>query len=301
MPSFRLRVRTTEIDLPVGELTVGRGTDCFLRIDDDLVSRRHARLLVAEHHVLFEDLGSRNGSKVNGVRATLPVELRVGDTFEIGSQVFQLITGAGAVPRDATMTMMPHRACRGCDLLIDLRFDICPHCGASQAEGEAAPARQRRDPTAPQVTDRDREDSTEGLRAFVASMALVTGVADKLLALGRIDEAEKMLGPRLREALSRRQAGEAFEPRVSDEALVRAARLATATGRDEWYQFIFEFARLTARRFEDRVIDDLHARMLVHKPAAGEALRGYLAAQRADDPDSAQYRLRLEALLRFCR
>jgi pSer/pThr/pTyr-binding forkhead associated (FHA) protein len=302
MPSFRLRVRTTEIDLPVGELTVGRATDCFLRIDDDLVSRRHARLLVSDRLVVFEDLGSRNGSKVNGARCNGSVELRIGDTFEIGSQVFQLITG-GAVQRDgrdATMTMMPHRACRSCALLIDARLQVCPHCNAVQVPPEPETAPPLQPPTPESATGRSQE-MEEMSRAFAASFGLVTGLADKLLALGRTDEAEKMLAPRLREALARRIAGENFDARFSDEALARTVRLATATGRDEWYQWTFLFARHSGRRLDDKTLDDLHARMLVHKPAAGEVLIEYLESQRAEGPDTAQYRRRLEALLRFCR
>src|SRR6185369_12734032 len=110
---FRLKLRATELDLPYGELTIGRGTDCFLRIDDDLVSRRHARLIVTPKNVTLEDLGSRNGSKVNGVPITGSVALKVGDEVEIGSQTFSLLE-SGSSPRAPTATIPPVRPCRVC-------------------------------------------------------------------------------------------------------------------------------------------------------------------------------------------
>src|SRR5690242_15934569 len=108
MTSFRLKMRSAEIDLPFGELLIGRGTDCYIRIDDDLVSRRHAKLVVNAVGVIFEDLGSRNGSSVNGGAVTGRKPLSVGDTIEIGSQTFQLLKGQQA--HRPTMTMLPHRA-----------------------------------------------------------------------------------------------------------------------------------------------------------------------------------------------
>mgnify|MGYP000971255928 CR=1 FL=1 len=137
MPSYRVRVRGTEIDLPVGELVMGRGADCFLRIDDDLVSRRHARLIVTADTVVFEELGSRNGSRVNGERLEGQITLKVGDSFEVGTQSFMLLAGD---TRDISHTMLPHRPCRSCGRLIESVTRMCLHCGALQSlSGGTAP------------------------------------------------------------------------------------------------------------------------------------------------------------------
>ena len=282
MPSFRLRVRSTEIDLPIGELTIGRGTDCFLRIDDDLVSRRHARLIVTDRKVVFEDLGSRNGSKVNGLKVAGSAEIQLGDTFEIGAQTFQLLKGAQT--NRPTATMAPHRACKGCRLLIDASLDVCPHCGTSQLEAEAAP-----------------EPAPDATRQIAASFALVSGLGDKLLALGRIDEAERMIGPRLRELLARAREGTDIGANSLIEAHKRAIKLASLTAKDEWYVFVFDLAAAARRRLDDKTLDELHANMLAHKPAAAEALVRYSESQQGEDPDTQLHRRRLEALLRFCR
>ena len=287
MPTFRLRVRTTEIDLPVGELTIGRGSECFLRIDDDLVSRRHARLLVSEEGVTLEDLASRNGSRVNGIKSTAPASLKVGDTFEVGTQTFQLLAGAGRRDRVSSKTMLPHRACRACQLLIELSAARCPHCGASQREDTVHDTNEF-DEAPPQT------------QAFASSFQLVTGLGDKLLALGRIEEAERMIGPRLKDVLQRARDGEPIDQRVVEEAMRRGVKLATSLGRNDWYNWMFDFARFSGVRLPAPLIDELHARMMVHKPAAAESLMFYFAAQEGDDAETSLHRKRLEALLRFC-
>ena len=58
MPRYRLKMRKTEISLPHGEILIGRGPECYLRIDEPEVSRRHARLVVDEDQV-FESHGEK--------------------------------------------------------------------------------------------------------------------------------------------------------------------------------------------------------------------------------------------------
>ncbi len=280
MANFRLRLREAELDLPNGELSIGRGTECFLRINDELVSRRHARLLVTPSSVTFEDLGSRNGSRVNGAPIGGAVTLKIGDEVEIGTQIFQLVRGAGLPSRSPTVTTPSLRPCRNCKRLVEARFTTCPLCGANQ-----------------------REEVEEGPTRSMTSFELLLGVGDKMIALGRIDEAEKMLGPRLRELLARAGRADLPGPAEVTEALRRGVRLAAATRRGEWYVWIFDFARLSLQALEEPLLDELHAHMMAHKPDAAAAVQAYLDAAvvaGADEP-ALLHRRRLEALLRFCQ
>ncbi len=52
--------------LPPGDYVIGRNSDCAIRVDADLVSRQHAKLILNYDHALIEDLGSSNGTQVNG-------------------------------------------------------------------------------------------------------------------------------------------------------------------------------------------------------------------------------------------
>lgn len=68
---------------------VGRREDCDLRIPLPDVSRRHCRIIKREGSVIVEDLGSANGTSVNGQSATSPLPpLQPGDRLQIGPITF---------------------------------------------------------------------------------------------------------------------------------------------------------------------------------------------------------------------
>jgi hypothetical protein len=83
---FALRYRDHDLELTQGEFIIGRASSCQLSLDDPLVSRNHARLMVAADSVHLEDLGSRNGVKVNGERIQGSRALQHGDEIVIGGQ-----------------------------------------------------------------------------------------------------------------------------------------------------------------------------------------------------------------------
>jgi hypothetical protein len=68
--------------------TIGRTQDCDLRIADLSVSRRHAQLDRSEDGWLLSDLGSHNGTRVNGWLVHEPVPVRPGDLLQFGSAAF---------------------------------------------------------------------------------------------------------------------------------------------------------------------------------------------------------------------
>ncbi|HWZ85494.1 MAG TPA: FHA domain-containing protein [Thermoanaerobaculia bacterium] len=82
---FRLLWGNREVALADGENILGRGADSLVWIDAQSVSRRHARLMVASGLATLEDLGSKNGTFVNGIRLSAPVALRNGDELRVGS------------------------------------------------------------------------------------------------------------------------------------------------------------------------------------------------------------------------
>jgi putative ABC transport system ATP-binding protein len=80
-----------EVDV---EIVVGRG-DGDLSIDDPELSRRHALLRPTEGTLEIEDLGSRNGTWVNGRRISAPTRLEAGDLVRLGATVIELLGAIG--------------------------------------------------------------------------------------------------------------------------------------------------------------------------------------------------------------
>ncbi len=76
--------RKTVVPFAREEITIGRQEGNTIRLTERNVSRRHARLLRQNGHVLIEDLGSYNGIRVNGDRISGQVQVADGDLIQIG-------------------------------------------------------------------------------------------------------------------------------------------------------------------------------------------------------------------------
>ncbi len=73
------------------ELTLGRAGGCQVTIDDTYVSQLHARLFLREGQYYVEDLGSTNGTYLNGVPLSGPQPLHDGDRIRIGDSEFTFV------------------------------------------------------------------------------------------------------------------------------------------------------------------------------------------------------------------
>ncbi|MGI9157124.1 MAG: FHA domain-containing protein FhaB/FipA, partial [Marmoricola sp.] len=78
------------IPLDRAPLLIGRGTDAAIRLDDDYVSTRHARIASNEDQWYVEDLGSTNGTYVGSTRITAPTTLTLGSQVRIGKTILEL-------------------------------------------------------------------------------------------------------------------------------------------------------------------------------------------------------------------
>jgi DNA-binding winged helix-turn-helix (wHTH) protein len=75
----------TEIPLAKGENIIGRDPAANARIDDSTISRRHARVVIADKRASIEDLGSKNGTFLGGHRVNKSARLSDGDVITVGS------------------------------------------------------------------------------------------------------------------------------------------------------------------------------------------------------------------------
>jgi len=74
------------------ELSVGRGAGCAVVLaDDTFVSTVHARIFMRGNDPYVEDLGSTNGTLLNGETVVEPIRLRPGDRVQFGQTVMELV------------------------------------------------------------------------------------------------------------------------------------------------------------------------------------------------------------------
>lgn len=80
-----------EFPVPVeGEIIIGRSSELDMVLVEDMVSRRHARITVEDGEIFLEDLGSTNGSFVNGEKIT-KLSLAEGDRILIGTSIIKVV------------------------------------------------------------------------------------------------------------------------------------------------------------------------------------------------------------------
>ena len=78
------------VDLELAPLLIGRGPDAAIRLDDDYVSTRHARIASSGDQWFVEDLGSTNGTYVGSARINQPTKLSLGTQVRIGKTILEL-------------------------------------------------------------------------------------------------------------------------------------------------------------------------------------------------------------------
>jgi len=78
------------VSLDDAPLLIGRGNDAAIRLDDDYVSTRHARIASSGDQWFVEDLGSTNGTYIGSHRLTQPTTLQLGSKVRIGKTTLEL-------------------------------------------------------------------------------------------------------------------------------------------------------------------------------------------------------------------
>ncbi len=77
-------------ELDHAPILIGRGSDAAIRLDDDYVSTRHAKIAASGDQWYVEDLGSTNGTYVGTVRITQPTTISIGTQVRVGKTIIEL-------------------------------------------------------------------------------------------------------------------------------------------------------------------------------------------------------------------
>jgi hypothetical protein len=194
---YRLRFLLQEFDLPRGATLLGRSSECHVTIEDPLVSRRHARIVVEGDVATVADLESRNGVKVNGAAVREPVVLQDGDRVRIGTQelVFCRIETAQSTSR--TTGFLSH--CAQCRMPYPREAGACPNCGSTLAAEEDT------------ATGQGADDNGSW------SLQLLIEVLEKSMSLGKMADSDRIL----------RRATAQLEERLVDQKPIDPVQLST--------------------------------------------------------------------------
>lgn len=99
MEIFWLNYQGSRIALKQGETIVGRSPHCAVVINNRRVSRQHCSLRLAGDVLEVSDLGSSNGTWVNGAPVTEATKLSAGDLLELGEERLEVLENGPKPPR----------------------------------------------------------------------------------------------------------------------------------------------------------------------------------------------------------
>jgi pSer/pThr/pTyr-binding forkhead associated (FHA) protein len=103
----RGRSATTTLRLADGVTSLGRHDDCIIRIKSSQVSRRHCEIIDTDGRLTLRDLGSSNGTFVNGKRVLGQQVLKVGDELTVGSVTLRVATLGQPMPATRPQAAKP--------------------------------------------------------------------------------------------------------------------------------------------------------------------------------------------------
>ncbi len=290
VPRFRLRHANTDLVLAEGEFVIGRSSTCHLALDDGLVSRRHAVLEIDGARATVRDLESRNGVSVNGTDIRGKHALAHLDRIGIGNQEMVFIDLEGSGGRNAATVDM--RKCDFCGYLNGQRTGPCAGCGRDLETGERA--------LEGATMEISLDDQSAGHAG--AALALVGAICDKALALGRVEEAERLLERHLDAVLEALKTGGSTAPGAPERAAEYAEKLAAGKNAKRWLDYLFALGTARATLMPAETVEALHELARSARYNNGGAIRAYLAVLDERGTVTApadRFRVRrLEALLR---
>jgi FHA domain len=250
---YRLRFVLQELDLPQGGTIIGRSLDCHLTLEDPLVSRRHARIVVDEAGARIEDMGSRNGVKVNGAVIRDPVALRNGDRVRIGTQdfVFCCVDSGG---RAHSRTTGQLRLCASCRLPYPRELLACPNCEATEQ------------------TDDDTLTGSGRSAAHPWNLQLMVESLERALRLSRLEDAERIV----QRAIAQVEEIVATSGPLDEETLAalstQAAATSLASGDPAWAHWVLDVYGRILGVPPLETVERLGEVAVKHGPVFGEAI-----------------------------
>lgn len=239
MARYRLRFLLQEFDLPRGATILGRSSDCHVTIEDPLVSRHHARIVLEGDRAVVYDLNSRNGVKVNGTPVKEPLELSDGDRLRIGTQEL-VFCRVEAAPHSSAKTTGFLRHCARCRMPYPQEAGACPSCGSTEA------------------LDEETLSGQFGAAAqAIWSVQLFLEVLERALSLGRFEDVNRILRRATMQVEERIVRGDAIDGGQLAKLADGAARASLASGDPMWALWVTQVYRRVPLVIPEELVDRL--------------------------------------------
>jgi len=233
----RLRIHVHEYELPFGVTRIGRSGSCRIVIEDPAISREHAEVIVEAARVVVRDLGSRNGTWLEGERIEGEVELRDGARLRLGTVDVQIVD---CVPRAPMRSTLRLRACAACSATFSFEERECPQCHAPATDEDWLLGKDViRTPS-----DARRQESWW--------LDLHVDLVERALSLWRLDDAQRAL-QRIEDGVVEHRDG--IDAATFDRAFDVAIRLSAAQGDAAWIRWALE-THVAIHRVPSRAVVD---------------------------------------------
>jgi hypothetical protein len=281
---FRLRFLLQEFDLPRGATVIGRSLDCNLTIEDPLVSRQHARIIIDDKGETVEDMSSRNGVRVNGVQIKGPTSLNDGDRVRIGTQdfVFCRFDPTGKAHSKTTGVL---RLCSKCHLPYPRESVSCPNCEATEQ---------------PEDETLSGSFGTESQSAW--NVQLLVEALDRAISLGRIQDAERIVRRATAQVEELVASGGGIDPKALAALAIQAVSTTTATNDPTWVLWVVDIYRRADRVPSVAVVERVGEAAAEHPGVVLGAIEALLLqlknSVRGSNPEDSEALVRLEAIRR---
>lgn len=129
---FRLRLPIQELEFDADEVTIGRGTECAVTLEDAGLSRVHATIRRRDNGYEIVDLKSRNGTWVNGERIRGTSVLHHADRIVAGATVIVFLSEIDEEDPPASSRRLDTgrvQMCSRCRRTYPLEAVACSRCG----------------------------------------------------------------------------------------------------------------------------------------------------------------------------
>jgi hypothetical protein len=226
---YRLRFLLQEFDLPRGVTVIGRSLDCNLTLEDPLVSRQHARIVVDDSGGTVHDMDSRNGVRVNGTLIRAATTLTDGDRVRIGTQEF-VFCRVDEEGRRHSKTTGVLRLCKQCRLPYPREMVACPNCEGTEQ------------------TDEETLSGSFGAEDRSAwNVQLLVEALERALTLGRTVDAERLVRRATVQVEELVAAGESFDAAVLTRVALPAVATTLITNDPTWVLWAIDVHRRARR------------------------------------------------------